>query len=285
METEVFFIITRRKILAIFLIAAVLTISFSLVVSGEEHSSVTVFLEGENTELEGCLINGTTYVPIRAFVKLMSKSSRIVWNNDCSTANISGVGIRISAKADSIYLEANGRYLGGPKNILIGGSLYVPIRSIAKAFDANVSWNSEAGSVHIKKGSGKIEHGRDFYNRRDLYWLSRIIHAESCGEPLEGKIAVGNVVLNRVNSKEFPDTIRAVIFQKYKDIYQFTPVKNKSIYNEPSEESIIAAKLCLDGYSLSRDIQYFIRESIATSTWVCDTRTFEFTVGNHDFYS
>lgn len=54
------------------------------------------------------------------------------------------------------------------------------------------------------------------YNAVDYYWLSRIISAESQGEPLEGQIAVGNVVLNRVESDQFPDTIAGVVFdQKY----------------------------------------------------------------------
>lgn len=50
----------------------------------------------------------------------------------------------------------------------------------------------------------------------DLYWLSRIISAESRGESLKGQIAVGNVVLNRVEEDDFPDTIPAVIFDRKK---------------------------------------------------------------------
>ena len=80
----------------------------------------------------------------------------------------------------------------------------------------------------------------------DLYWLSRIISAESRGEPLEGQIAVGNVVLNRVASADFPDTIYGVIFD---DRWggQFTPVRNGTIYQVPSARSVEAA-----GLSLSR---------------------------------
>ena len=85
--------------------------------------------------------------------------------------------------------------------------------------------------------------GDTFYNSESLYWLSRIIYAESGNQPLEGKIAVGNVVLNRVAHPQFPNTVKGVIFQAN----QFTPVQNGSINRTPSSESVIAAKLCLDG--------------------------------------
>src|SRR5690606_23546038 len=75
-------------------------------------------------------------------------------------------------------------------------------------------------------------------NYEDLYLLAQIIHAEAKGESYEGKLAVGNVIHNRVKSKQFPNSIRGVIFQKG----QFQPVMNGSIYNEPSKESIRAAR-------------------------------------------
>ena len=66
------------------------------------------------------------------------------------------------------------------------------------------------------------------YSEDDLYWLSRIIEAESKGEPMEGKIAVGNVIINRRESPDFPDSIYEVIFEKTSGKYQFTPVKNNT---------------------------------------------------------
>jgi N-acetylmuramoyl-L-alanine amidase len=54
------------------------------------------------------------------------------------------------------------------------------------------------------KGGGAIESGDTWYDEEDLYWLSRIISAEARGESLEGQIAVGNVVLNRMKSDRWP---------------------------------------------------------------------------------
>lgn len=86
------------------------------------------------------------------------------------------------------------------------------------------------------------------YTDEDLYWLSRIISAESQGEPLEGQIAVGNVVLNRVASDQFPNTIRAVVFDTNNGV-QFEPLSNGTLYNAPTAQSVAAAKLVLSGSS------------------------------------
>lgn len=122
------------------------------------------------------------------------------------------------------------------------------------------------------------------YNREDkLYWLSRIISAESRGEPLEGQIAVGNVVLNRVDSPDFPDTIYGVIFD---DRWggQFTPVRNGTIYQEPTEQSIQAAKLCLEGVNVAKDSLYFLAPALTNNHWIMENRTHVMTIGAHWFY-
>ena len=84
------------------------------------------------------------------------------------------------------------------------------------------------------------------YSEEDLYWLARIISAESRGEPLEGQIAVGNVVLNRVDSDNYPDTIKEVIFDRNHGV-QFEPVENGTVYDDPTPTSVLAAKLALEG--------------------------------------
>jgi N-acetylmuramoyl-L-alanine amidase len=79
-----------------------------------------------------------------------------------------------------------------------------------------------------------------------LYWMSRLIQAEASGENMEAKVAVGDVVLHRVQSSDYPDTVKGVIFQVVDGCYQFTPVENQEIYNTPSADSITAAEEVLD---------------------------------------
>ena len=128
-------------------------------------------------------------------------------------------------------------------------------------------------------GVPKIEYSED-----DLYWLSRIIYAEAGTEPFEGMIAVGSVVMNRVASDKYPNTVYGVIFDRKFGV-QFTPAATGTVYRTPSKEAITAAKLCLCGYSISEDILFFLNERLSTSTWTKDNCRFVMTIGNHDFYA
>lgn len=116
-----------------------------------------------------------------------------------------------------------------------------------------------------------------------VYWLSRIISAESKGESLEGQIAVGNVVLNRVKSPEFPNTIYGVIFD---DRWggQFEPVRNGTIYLEPTAQSVQAAKQCLSGVNNIGNCLYFLAPDLAQNFWIPQNREYVTTIGCHDFY-
>lgn len=122
------------------------------------------------------------------------------------------------------------------------------------------------------------------YNADDIYWLARIIHAEAGAEPYQGKVAVGNVVLNRVKSKDFPNTIYNVIFEYYKNIPQFSPVADGTIYNTPSAESIRAAKDAASGVRPVGNSTYFFNPSKAAGTWIVQNKTYVVRIGNHVFY-
>ena len=121
------------------------------------------------------------------------------------------------------------------------------------------------------------------YTEEDLYWMARIISAESRGEPLLGKLAVGTVVLNRVASAGFPDTIHDVIFDRKWGV-QFTPVANGTVYNEPTQESVLAAKLVLDGARAAGDSLYFLAPDLTDNHWTMENRTYVTTIGCHWFY-
>ncbi len=269
----------KLKIVLTSFLAAVL-----LTVTTTAYEAVNIRLNGDDTEIGALLIGSTTYVPFDAANEALSYG----------TAQISGSAdemraatpfASIKATSGECYLEAEGRYFGGSRSIVISGMLYVPIRSLAKAYNADVKWHDATRSVDLfgKKNDFAVS-GEQYYASDEIYWLSRIIHAEAGAEPLEGKILVGNVILNRVESDEFPNTIYGVIFDKEHGV-QFTPTINGMVYNEPSEESIIAAKLCLDSYYISRSALYFLNPVLATNFWIPANRTYLTTVGCHDFYA
>ena len=232
---------------------------------------------------EAVIINSTTYVPVRSFSQLMGADS-ISWNAKTQTATVVKNGISTYITNGALYIGANGRYFFTVEKVLnINDRLFVPIRAIARAFSVNVDWDSTNRTVLLTSTGRTLASGDSYYNSTDLYWLSRIINAEASGESLLGMIAVGNVVLNRKASSQYPNTVYGVIFDRNGGT-QFSPVSMGTIYRTPSQSSIIAAKICLDGYSVDNRILFFMNPKIATSNWISKNRPFAFSIGQHDFY-
>ena len=239
----------------------------------------SVILDGEAQ-----IIGSTTYVPLRKFCDAMGWCN-IKWNGATQTATVSTGTLTVSAKQNALYISANGRYFYTVDKILnLDGSLWVPIRPLAKAYSLDLEWDGATRTVRLTKTGQSLVSGSSFYKSDEVLWLARIIQAEAGGEPFLGKIAVGNVVLNRVASPQYPNTIWGVIFDR-KHGTQFSPVSFGTIYNTPSEQSVIAAKLCLEGYSITTRALFFMNPRLSTSSWISDSRPYLFTIGKHDFYA
>jgi N-acetylmuramoyl-L-alanine amidase len=135
--------------------------------------------------------------------------------------------------------------------------------------------------VKKKEEQKKIEEAKriEEQKRQEEYNLfARLVEAEAKGESYKGKVAVAEVVLNRVESEQFPDTITEVIYQKG----QFSPVSNGSINNNPSEDSKKAVQEALKGTNLTYGALYFWYPEISTSRWL-ETRQTTVKIGVHEF--
>ena len=99
----------------------------------------------------------------------------------------------------------------------------------------------------------------DQLNEHDKYLLAKIIMAEVEGESLQSKILVANVILNRVSSNKFPDTVEEVIFQNNGKVYQFSPISNGRWDRvEPNAECYEAVEIALNSeYDMSEGALYF----------------------------
>lgn len=222
----------------------------------------------------------TTYVSYWPVVQALYPTATAVWEND--RAMISAPGLEMEIRPGQNYLIANGRYLYLSDGIRTHESiLLVPVRPLAAALGASVSWDPNGNCVVLTAGSGPITPGSVAYQEDVVYWLSHIINAEAGNQPLAGKIAVGNVVLNRVASSRFPNTVYEVIHQRG----QFTPVSNGTINLTPNEQSVIAAKLCLDGANTVGNALYFINPRYSPNSWASRNRPYVATIGAHAFYA
>lgn len=272
------------SVLSLLLIGLMMMPMSTFAAQKPDYEQIPLHLEGkEIISGEALLIDSITYVPLRRLSE-SAKNCNITYDDRTKTATVKYDGLTISVTTGKRYISVNGRYfygIGEVKNI--NGSLYVPIRPLARALHLEVKWNDKTRSVNLIKASWTLKDAESYYNADELYWLSRIIEAEAGGEILEGKIAVGNVVLNRKASKQYPNTVYGVIFD-FRHGIQFTPAYTGTIYNKPSQDSIIAAKICLEGYEIVPGVMFFFNPRIATSNWISKNRPFAARIGLHDFY-
>ncbi|MCI9413460.1 MAG: spore cortex-lytic enzyme SleB [Clostridia bacterium] len=117
-------------------------------------------------------------------------------------------------------------------------------------------------------------------NTSDVQLLARAINGEARGEPYEGQVAVGAVILNRVKDPKFPNTIAGVIYQSG----AFTAVADGQI-NVPIEEGatvVKAARDALNGWDPTDGAIYYFNPATATNKWIW-SRPLIKTIGKHRF--
>ena len=112
----------------------------------------------------------------------------------------------------------------------------------------------------------------------DFYLLAKCIHAEARGESYIGQVAVGAVILNRVASPDFPDSIYGVIYQPW----AFTAVHDGQINLEPEASAFQAATDALNGWDPTYGSLYYYNPSVATSSWIFNRQTVT-VIGKHVF--
>lgn len=218
--------------------------------------------------------DGSTYVSLRAVSEALCPEAHVTWESD--HARLRTPWLTLTAQPGENQLVHNGASFPMTSPVLLEeGRTLVPIRPLAALLGVEVTWNRSTGTVELTTSD------TDYDDK--VYWLSRIISAESQGECWEGKIAVGNVVLNRVKSPDFPDTIYGVIFDERWG-GQFEPVRNGTVYNTPTEESVRAAIACLAGENTVGESLYFLAPELTDNHWTMEARTFVTTIGAHWFY-
>lgn len=242
-----------------------------------------VLVNGEPLTMDtpNTVVNGTTYVSYWPIVKAFYPDATAVWEED--RAVVRAVDLTIEIQPGQNYIVANGRYLYVPDGVQATelGILTVPVRVLGEALGISVGWDAQQGAVILQgEAPTPIKSASLVYPEDVLYWLSHIINAESGNQPLEGKIAVGNVIMNRVASPVFPNTVYEVIHQNK----QFTPVRNGTINLTPNAESVVAAKLTLEGVNTAGHSLYFINPRVSAGSWVARTRTHVTTIAAHAFY-
>lgn len=274
----------------------ILTLAFLFILShicvpteakGEFFAPVCIKVNSEyvKTNNHAYLKNGRTFVSLRDFGDIFSCA--VSWNESTSTAKITKNSTEISVTKGKKEATVNEKKVKlDSASQIVNDRMYVPLRFLSETLGASVSWNEKTLTANVKSAEASVPahlKGKSPYTDDELYWLSKIVSAEAKGEVNTGKTAVANVILNRVESNEFPDTIYGVIFDNKYGV-QFTPTSDGSIYNTATTDSVIAAKRALLGENVTRNCLYFLNPKTATNSWIINNRTFYKTIGNHDFY-
>lgn len=116
------------------------------------------------------------------------------------------------------------------------------------------------------------------YSNNDVMVLAKMIHGEARGEPYVGKVAVGAVILNRVEDKKFPGSVHGVCFQPG----AFDAVSDGQYYMEPDAEAVKAAKAALNGWDPTYGALYYWNPATATSKWIWSRKVIT-QIGKHVF--
>ena len=128
------------------------------------------------------------------------------------------------------------------------------------------------------KTAAKLNISLSSQSSSDLYLLAKCVYAEARGESYVGQVAVAAVILNRVKSSSFPNTISGVIYQPW----AFTAVHDGQINLEPNQTAINAAKDAMNGWDPTYGCLFYYNPAIATSKWIY-SRQVVVTIGKHVF--
>ena len=208
------------------------------------------------------------------------------WSGDGQHLSLTLGTLQVEGEAGRQYYIADGRYIYAPEDWYIyGDELYLPVNALCKLLNLRAEWAD--GALRLDGSRLQIlEGGEDYYDlnfsMEDVYWLSHIIGSEAGIEPLEGKIGVGNVVLNRVKDPDFPDTVFGVVYD-YEHTIQFEPVSKGTIHDDPKPDDLIAAYLVLEGADTAGNCIYFVNPDFG-SYWFDNNLDFVLRLGRHNFY-
>ena len=165
-------------------------------------------------------------------------------------------------KAVIVFQKKNGLTADG----VVGLSTY-------KALGMTSAYNALLNATQNFSGNSG-----DKLSDADLYLLAKTIYAEGRGEPYTGQVAIGAVVMNRVRSSQFPNTVSGVVYQRH----AFTAVSDGQINLTPDDKAMKAARDAMNGWDPTGGALYYYNPAVATSAWIFDRQTVT-VIGKHVF--
>jgi len=254
---------------------------------GEVVEDVSILVNGTQVELEDPvrMLEGRLFLPIAQIASLFGAT--VGWDGEKEAATIktaAGDTIMLRDGVPTVYVNET-RYILDQAPFLDNGKMHVPIRYVANLLQASALWNDEQRIAEITATESVDEviaasfTEAEPYTEEDFMLLAKLTQVEAGYESYEGQLAVANVILNRVKSSKFPDTIRDVIYSGK----QFPPAHNGLLDKaEPNESVLRAVQDALDGKNNVEDAVYFHNPKVDGGSYWKKLKAVV-TIGNHRF--
>lgn len=213
------------------------------------------------TVFSGCLIYSRA---------ISAQTPRLNWGS--SGADVSKVQTK---------LRDWGYYKGAVDGVYGGGTVDAVKKFQAKnglAADGVVGPATWEALGFTAGGSAEYQPSRGISARDDIYLLARVVNGEAANEPHLGKVAVAAVILNRVESDKFPNTLAGVIYQPH----AFESITNGIANAQPSQDSVKAAQDAMNGWDPSQGALFFWNPAKPVSSWIW-SRPIITEIGGHVF--
>lgn len=149
---------------------------------------------------------------------------------------------------------------------------------VGKATYKALGMNSSYQVLESQASASNNGQATNGFSSSEVYLLAKTIYAEGRGEPYTGQVAIGAVILNRVRSMDFPNTISGVVYQKH----AFTAVTDGQINLTPNETAMKAARDAINGWDPTGGAIYYYNPAVATSSWIFNRQTVT-VIGKHVF--
>lgn len=213
------------------------------------NTSITSLMNDNELTSTNLNIGQHLYVPCKTHTVQKGESLFII-------SQMYRIPMETLRRANNIYTD----YLD------IGQMLNIPVK-LSTTCSAEPSTTSSSVSSSTTNTTPTSVTNPSAYSASDLDLLSRLLTAEAQSEQYDAKVAVGAVVINRVKSGLFENSISGVIYQKIDGYYQFTPVLNGWINKPADADSIKAAKAALSGVDPTKGALFYF-DNTSTNKWL-----------------
>lgn len=263
--------------LAVVLTVCLLSAPAQAVDCFDEESLFTVYVDGVDvTPIDSEMIDDMIFSSVKSFAVVMGAES-VSCEEGSVTVEYEDRTIVFTEGSRLVYVNGTQIYRGEAACTSVYNTLMAPLDVLCRSFNADMQIDPETEYVLITSHADIP----DDLDVEEIDLFARLVWAESGNQPLEGKIGVANVVLNRIKSDLFPTRITDIIYDNECGV-QFSPAYNGGLNNTPTEDCFTAVYAALEGENTVGEALFF---AAVYDCWMSANRTMITQIEDHYFWA